>query len=57
MDLDEQAHRLRYLVRDGDTKFSVAVDAVFTTAGVEVVKIPQRASRANAYAASDAAPG
>jgi len=46
IDLDEQAHWFRYLIRDRDTKFSAAFDA----AGVEVVKIPPRAPRANAYA-------
>jgi len=50
MDLDEQAHRLRYLIRDRDTKFTTAFDAVFTAAGIDVVKIPRRAPRANAYA-------
>src|SRR5437773_2438974 len=46
MDLDEQAHRLRYLIRDRDTKFTTAFDAVFTAAGIDVVKIPRRAPRA-----------
>src|SRR5438034_2003049 len=40
MDLDEQGNRFRYLIRDRDTKFTTAFDAVFTTSGIDVVKIP-----------------
>jgi putative transposase len=47
MDMEEQGHRFRYLIRDRDAKFT---GAVFGVAGVEVVKIPPRAPRANAYA-------
>src|SRR3954452_15648077 len=50
IDLDEQAHRLRYLIRDRDAKFSAAFDAVFTATGIEVRRIPPRAPPANAYA-------
>src|SRR6266480_3968154 len=50
MDLEEQGHRLRYLIRDRDAKFTAAFDALFGSAGIDVVKIPPRAPRANAYA-------
>jgi transposase InsO family protein len=39
MDLEEQGHRFRYLIRDRDAKFTAAFDAVFDTAGIEVVKM------------------
>jgi putative transposase len=50
MALDEQVLRFQYLIRDRDTKFTTAFDAVFADAGLETVKIPPRAPRANAYA-------
>jgi len=50
MDLDEHAHRFRFLIRDRDTKFTIAFDTVFAGAGIEILKIPPRAPKANAYA-------
>jgi len=50
MDLGERAARFRFLVRDRAGQFTEAFDAVLSGAGIEVVKIPPRSPRANAYA-------
>ena len=41
---------LRFLAWDRAGQFTEAFDAVRSYAGIEVVKIPQRTPRANAYA-------
>ena len=50
MDLGERAGRFRFLVRDRAGQFTEGFDAVLSGAGIEVVKIPPRSPRANAYA-------
>jgi putative transposase len=50
MDLGERAARFRFMIRDRAGQFTEAFDAALAGAGIEVVKIPPRSPRANAYA-------
>ena len=50
MDLDDRAAGFRFPVRDRAGQFTAAFDAVLADAGIQVVKIPPRSPRANAYA-------
>jgi putative transposase len=48
--LQEETSRLRFLIRDCDSKFTRDFDAVFAREGIEIVKTPVRAPKANAVA-------
>ena len=48
--LAERAKPPRFLIHDRDSKFSAAFDAVFQSEGIEIVRTPIQAPKANAYA-------
>jgi putative transposase len=48
--LAEAGTDFRFLIHDRDSKFTAAFDEVFRTDGIEIIKSPIRAPRANAVA-------
>ncbi len=50
IEFDDRVERFRLLLRDRDTKFTAAFNAVFTAEGIQVLRTPVRAPQANAYA-------
>ena len=55
IDLGDHAEQFRYLIRDRDTKFTAAFDAVFTGADIRIIRSPVRAPRANGLSDLDRA--
>lgn len=47
MDLEDAGNRVRFMIRDRDSKFTAAFDAVLADAGLEIVRSGVRVPRMN----------
>ena len=50
VELGDRVDSLRFLIRDRDAKFTAAFDAVFESVGIDILRSPVQAPRANAPA-------
>src|SRR3954452_4881421 len=50
IDLGDRADRFQFMIRDRDSKYTAAFDAVFPGADIAIIRTPVRAPRANAIA-------
>ena len=50
MDLGDRAARFKFLIRDRDSKCTMAFDEIFTGNGTRVIKTPSRSPRVNSFA-------
>jgi putative transposase len=48
MDLGERVEQFKFVIRDWDSKFTSMFDAVLVSEGIQIIKTPIRAPRANA---------
>jgi putative transposase len=50
MDLGDRAARYKFVIRDRDSKYTMAFDEIFAGNGTRVIKTPVRSPRANSFA-------